>query len=146
MKEFIVSYIADLDKVADYVVNHITKSKIILLTGEMGSGKTTFVNSFVKILGSKDQVSSPTFSIVNEYIASGFKIYHFDLFRLLHIKELQEIGFEEYLDGENYCIIEWPKLAFPLLPNNFVSIDIQLTTNEIRRFAVSNTTNISKEL
>ncbi len=87
------------------------KNKLILLEGNLGAGKTTFVKAFAKTLGFKGQVSSPSFSIVNEYELLNGKIYHFDLYRLKQEEELYEIGFDDYLHSGNYCLIEWPDKA-----------------------------------
>jgi tRNA threonylcarbamoyladenosine biosynthesis protein TsaE len=85
--------------------------KVFAFNGEMGSGKTTFIKELCKVLGSDDDFSSPTYSIVNEYRMPGGKIFHFDLYRIKNAEELFDIGLEEYLQSGNYCFIEWPALA-----------------------------------
>jgi tRNA threonylcarbamoyladenosine biosynthesis protein TsaE len=88
-----------------------TNKKVWLFTGEMGAGKTTFIKTICKYLGVKDDMSSPSFSIVNEYAAAenGF-VYHFDLYRMKSINELREIGFDEYVFSGKYCFVEWPQV------------------------------------
>ncbi|MCJ7935263.1 MAG: tRNA (adenosine(37)-N6)-threonylcarbamoyltransferase complex ATPase subunit type 1 TsaE [Chryseobacterium sp.] len=86
------------------------KYNILLLKGNLGAGKTTFTQFLLKNLGSTDEVSSPTYSIVNEYSTSKGKVYHFDLYRLKSIEEVYDIGIEEYLDNSFLCIIEWPEV------------------------------------
>jgi tRNA threonylcarbamoyladenosine biosynthesis protein TsaE len=83
---------------------------ILLLKGNLGAGKTTFTQFLLKKLGSTDEVSSPTYSIVNEYNTPQGKVYHFDLYRLKNIDEVYDIGIEEYLDNAFLCIIEWPEV------------------------------------
>ena len=88
-----------------------THKKVWLFTGEMGAGKTTFIKTICKLLGVSDDMSSPSFSIVNEYAAgkNGF-VYHFDLYRMKSINELREIGFDEYVFSGKYCFVEWPQV------------------------------------
>ncbi len=136
VEEIIIREISELDKIVKAILSNSVDSRTILLEGEMGSGKTTVVSAFVKLLDSPEMVSSPTFSIVNDYSTSSIKIYHFDLYRLNSVKELQEIGFEEYLDAENYCFIEWPKLAIPFLSDNYSSIKISLEADGSRKFGL----------
>ncbi|WP_295229721.1 tRNA (adenosine(37)-N6)-threonylcarbamoyltransferase complex ATPase subunit type 1 TsaE [uncultured Chryseobacterium sp.] len=86
------------------------KHNILLLKGNLGAGKTTFTQFLLKNLGTKDEVNSPTYSIVNEYTTAKGKIFHFDLYRLKSIEEVYDIGMEEYLDNSYLCIIEWPEV------------------------------------
>lgn len=86
------------------------KHNILLLKGNLGAGKTTFTQFLLKKLESTDEVNSPTYSIVNEYNTPKGKVYHFDLYRLKNIKEVYDIGIEEYLDNSFLCIIEWPEV------------------------------------
>ena len=95
----------------------------------MGSGKTTLIKEICKALGSTDHMSSPTFSIVNEYKYTGGKIFHFDLYRLKNLEELLDIGFEDYVYSQNYCLIEWPQLAERYLQNQFIKINISTSEN-----------------
>lgn len=95
------------------VINEILpqfKHPILLLKGNLGAGKTTFTQLFLKNLGSNDEVSSPTYSIVNEYDTPKGKVFHFDLYRMKNINEVFDIGMEEYLDNCFLCIIEWPEI------------------------------------
>jgi tRNA threonylcarbamoyladenosine biosynthesis protein TsaE len=93
--------------------------------GSMGAGKTTFITAICKELGVVDLVSSPTFSIINEYSTNeGLPVYHFDFYRIRKAEELLDIGFEEYCDGNEYCFIEWPEKAEELVPENFLKVEI----------------------
>ncbi len=97
-----------------------------LLHGEMGSGKTTLVKHLVKELGIERLVTSPTFSIVNEYGQDGkSSVYHFDLYRIKNEAEALDLGFEEYLASGNLCLIEWPEKVNTLLPDQFFEVKIQ---------------------
>lgn len=105
--EFSIHNISELSKLAQQIISNL-QHKIILFEGEMGAGKTTFIKTFVNELGSKDEVSSPTFSIVNEYEIPNGKVFHFDLYRIKSEEEAMDFGIEEYLDSGQFCLIEWP--------------------------------------
>ena len=97
----------EIHKVAKKVTQEIN-SNIILLSGEVGAGKTTLIKEILKILKVNANVNSPTFSIINEYLSEDKKtIYHIDLYRIKNIDELHSIGFFEYLESNNLCFIEW---------------------------------------
>lgn len=117
----------ELEDIAKKVIELSSDSKIILLEGELGSGKTALTKFICKLLHVKDEVSSPTFSLVNEYqTENGETIYHFDLYRLNSIEEAIDIGCEEYFNSGNLCLIEWPKLAMGLIPEERVQIAIEM--------------------
>ncbi|MBW8360133.1 MAG: tRNA (adenosine(37)-N6)-threonylcarbamoyltransferase complex ATPase subunit type 1 TsaE [Weeksellaceae bacterium] len=105
----------NIDKIEDwqYVVDEISpllKHNILILKGNLGAGKTTFTQFLLKKLGSNDEVSSPTYAIVNEYHIPQGNVFHFDLYRMKNIGEVFDIGMEEYLDNAFLCIIEWPEV------------------------------------
>lgn len=104
-----IEKVEDWKKVVDDLFPNI-KHKIILLKGNLGAGKTTFTQHLLKKMGLEEQVSSPTYSIVNEYNLANKKIYHFDLYRMNSKEEVFDMGFEEYLDDDQFCIIEWPEI------------------------------------
>ena len=94
----------------------------------MGAGKTTFIKAICKALGVKENVNSPTFTIVNEYSSSkGFPVYHFDFYRINKIEEAYDIGVEEYFSGDGLCLIEWSEKIDNILPRDTVKVTI--TTN-----------------
>lgn len=107
--QFTIKSIDDWQEIVDKIVPEL-KHNILLLKGNLGAGKTTFTQFLMKKLGSGDEVSSPTYSIVNEYNTQQGKVFHFDLYRLKNIDEVYDIGIEEYLDNAFLCIIEWPEV------------------------------------
>ncbi len=120
-----------IPQVATSILEGIGNRKIILLKGNLGSGKTTLTKIILSQLGILGAITSPTFNIVNDYsFANDGHLYHFDLYRIKSIEELYEIGFEEYLDSGNICIIEWPEIAEELLPNNCLKVTIQMKDSE----------------
>jgi tRNA threonylcarbamoyladenosine biosynthesis protein TsaE len=127
----------NLEKVEDWqnVVNAILpqlKHPILLLKGNLGAGKTTFTQFLLKKLGSTDEVSSPTYAIVNEYHAPQGTIFHFDLYRLKSIDEVYDIGIEEYLDNAYLCIIEWPEIYEEAL-SDLSHHELKITNNQSQR-------------
>lgn len=107
--KFEISTIEELQDVVEQIMPRL-QYNILLLKGNLGAGKTTFTKCLLKNLGSADEVSSPTYAIVNEYNSPKGKIYHFDLYRMKNIREVYDIGMEEYLDEAFLCIIEWPEV------------------------------------
>ncbi|AUC81342.1 tRNA (adenosine(37)-N6)-threonylcarbamoyltransferase complex ATPase subunit type 1 TsaE [Lacinutrix sp. Bg11-31] len=121
----------DIDNVAKQVLKHAT-TKYFLFKAEMGAGKTTLIKALVKILGCNDTVSSPTFSLVNEYQSKNETIYHFDLYRVEDESELYDFGIEEYLNSGAYLFIEWPELAKDLIETyNCITISVKNDTSRI---------------
>lgn len=107
--EFRIKKIEEWQKVIDEILPKL-QHPILLLKGNLGAGKTTFTQFLLKNLGSKDEVSSPTYAIVNEYDSPKGTIFHFDLYRMKTLDEVFDIGIEEYLDNSFLCIIEWPEI------------------------------------
>lgn len=131
--------INELDKVAQKVIE-LSTSKIILLNGEMGAGKTTLTKEICKQLRVESHISSPTFSLVNEYETNTNEIiYHFDFYRIENEEEAYHIGFDEYMDSGNWCLIEWPINVKNLLPLNATSITIEIIDEDTRELTLINT-------
>ena len=101
----------------------LTKGDIVVLSGELGSGKTKFVEGFLQNYGLENEISSPTFNIVNEYSSSDTSIYHFDVYRLEDSDEFYAIGGEEYFE-KGICLIEWGELISDVLPKDYIHITI----------------------
>ncbi|MDD4111449.1 MAG: tRNA (adenosine(37)-N6)-threonylcarbamoyltransferase complex ATPase subunit type 1 TsaE [Herbinix sp.] len=103
-----------------------TKGQVYCINGDLGVGKTVFTQGFAKGLGVDEHVNSPTFTIVQEYIArNNMPFYHFDVYRIGDVSEMEEIGYEEYFYGDGVCLIEWAELVDEILPNNRTTIQIQ---------------------
>lgn len=101
-------------------------SRCIVFNAGMGVGKTTFIKALSKAMGAVDEASSPTFSIVNDYLCEdGGHIFHFDLYRIKDTEEAMAAGAEDYIYGDDYCFIEWPETLLPILPENTVEVGIE---------------------
>ena len=135
-----MSFKYHLDKItsaANYLDKNIHTS-IVCFDGPMGAGKTTLISALCNKWDVKDQVSSPTFSIINHY-ESEIKgpLYHFDFYRLNRLEEALDIGIEEYLESGNICLIEWGDRIKSLLPENIIIIDIALEKNDFRNLKIT---------
>tara|TARA_B110000116_G_scaffold104629_1_gene91161 strand:+ start:1749 stop:2171 length:423 start_codon:yes stop_codon:yes gene_type:complete len=125
-KIFYAKKVQELDEVAKAIVEVFESEKKIVFFGEMGVGKTTLIKSICKALNVQDVVTSPTFSVVNEYQnKDGDSLYHFDFYRIKNQEELFDLGLEEYIYSDNYCFIEWPEKAEKLLSDNFVQVQMK---------------------
>ncbi|KAA9339690.1 tRNA (adenosine(37)-N6)-threonylcarbamoyltransferase complex ATPase subunit type 1 TsaE [Hymenobacter busanensis] len=114
---------------------------VVLLEGEMGAGKTTLIRALCAVLGVRDEVSSPTFSLVNEYRnAQNRPVYHFDFYRIDSVDEALRIGAAEYFDSGYLCLIEWPSRVAPLLPPDRLLVTVEVTGPESRRMLVERVT------
>lgn len=126
--------LSEIETVATNLLPHLT-SKVVLVNGEMGAGKTTMIKSLCKALNSTDLVSSPTFSLINEYrTASNEPLYHFDCYRIESEEEAYDFGAEEYLHSGHLCFIEWSEKIASLLPedsNSLMIEKIDATTRKI---------------
>ncbi len=135
--EIAVKDLSDLPQVASELLEFASKERIFIFEGEMGAGKTTFIKSFCKTLGIEDVVSSPTYSIVNEYESQNGPVFHFDFYRIKDIQEAYDLGYEEYFYGGGICLIEWPERVAELLPDHFVKVEISVSEGNERIFSLS---------
>ena len=139
----IVYTLDTIDDVASDLIENV-KSRTLLLYGGMGAGKTTLIKAIVNALGSIDEVSSPTFSIVNEYEVKNALVYHFDLYRVNDLEETYNFGIEDYLDSCHWKIIEWPEIIEPILSEDFDRIDIEVNDENSRILRVNYKMNLTK--
>lgn len=134
----IIYNIENINEVARRLINNLN-TKTLLFYGDMGVGKTTLIKALVKTLGSNDEVSSPTFSIVNEYETNDNQfIYHFDLYRIKEVEELYNLGIEDYLFSNNWSIIEWPEKVEDIVPIKNDKIVIKLNSDNSRTLMLNN--------
>ena len=126
-KTLFAENLEQLNTVAEQIIKHTSPHKKFAFYGEMGVGKTTLIKALSLQLGVKDLVTSPTFSIVNEYeAADSLKIYHFDFYRIEDEREAYDIGYEEYFFSEAYCFIEWPEKIANLIEEDIIKIKLFL--------------------
>ena len=130
--------LADLENVGRELMQAAGSLSVFVFHGDMGSGKTTFIKAICKFLGVEEVMSSPTFSIVNEYQAKdGKTIFHFDFYRIKNETEAYDIGIEEYFDSGHYCFVEWPEKIPTLLPIKYAEVFIKINDNTHRTIAFS---------
>ncbi|GGW63353.1 tRNA threonylcarbamoyladenosine biosynthesis protein TsaE [Winogradskyella epiphytica] len=118
-------HLDDIDAIAAKVLENLT-SKIVCFNGDMGAGKTTFINALLKTMHGKDKATSPTFSIVNEYSIPNDKVYHFDFYRIESIDEVYNFGIEDYLSSDHWLFIEWSERIEDLIPTEAQHINISV--------------------
>ncbi len=122
-----------IQAVAKEFISYIKEKKVFAFYGSMGAGKTTFIKALCEELGSPDIVTSPTFTLVNEYLTkSGNVVYHFDFYRIEKKEEAFDFGFEEYLYSGQLCFIEWPEKIESLLPDSAIKVRILVNNNNSR--------------
>ncbi|WP_347158215.1 tRNA (adenosine(37)-N6)-threonylcarbamoyltransferase complex ATPase subunit type 1 TsaE [Pontibacter chitinilyticus] len=121
-----MSSLADLPAAASVLLDAAAQASILLFEGPMGAGKTTLIKELCRQMGVQENVSSPTFALVNEYAGEGGKpIYHFDFYRINEEREALDIGALEYFDSGRLCLIEWPSLIPNLLPEHYLLVQLQ---------------------
>lgn len=131
-----IKTLQDLNTLSLKMLNDYQDHRIFIFKGDLGSGKTTMIQSLLAHMGSTDEVNSPTFSIVNEYVTPKHRIFHYDLYRIKDIEELQDIGFFENLDSEAYLLIEWPELVTDYLDLPYLEINIEIMENKSRNILI----------
>lgn len=133
-KEFHVHGVEGLAEVSDCLVSLRNVADVVAFYGPMGAGKTTLIKDLCHRMGVTDEVNSPTFAIVNEYVTvEGESVYHFDFYRIKKLEEAYDIGYENYFYSGNLCLIEWPELIEPLLPERYLRVDIRLGSTDDER-------------
>lgn len=135
--KLIIKEKADLHEAADKFIRLFKGKRIFAFYGTMGAGKTTIIKKICELLGATDTVTSPTFTLVNEYrTANGESIYHIDFYRIRKTEEVFDFGIEEYFASGSYCFMEWPELIEELLPEETIKVRITLGKKEERILTV----------
>lgn len=138
-KTITIKSVDDLDRAARDFIGQMGDETVYAFYGEMGAGKTTFINALSRALGVQgDDTASPTFAIVNEYRSdtTAELIYHFDLYRIEDIDEALDLGIEDYFDSGALCLLEWPDRIEPLLPDDTVKVTITLNDDDSRTLTI----------
>ena len=127
MSTITLTSLSELPAIAKQLLQSFDGEKVVAFHGVMGAGKTTLIKALCEALGVQDTISSPTFSIVNEYrTARGEKIYHFDFYRIKSVEEAYDMGYEEYFYSKAYCFIEWPEKIEELMPLTYEKVTIEV--------------------
>lgn len=138
MKEIVVDSLDGLKDVAEAVIDSLEGRNVVAFCGAMGAGKTTLISAIMEHLGSDDNVTSPTFALVNQYSTdAGDAVYHFDFYRINRIEEVFDMGYEEYFYSGDLCLIEWPELIEELLPEDAMVVRIEVLSPTERRFTIA---------
>lgn len=125
MGKIVINGTGDLDRAAREFLRQTEGVSVYAFYGSMGAGKTTFISAVCRVLGVEDEVASPTFTIVNEYLTGdGRPVYHFDFYRIEKISEALDIGYEEYMDSGELCFMEWPGKIEQILPDDALKVCI----------------------
>lgn len=133
MKSITIPSLQELDTAAARFLEQAGGHDVIAFSGELGAGKTTFIQAVCRNLGVEVDVNSPTFSLVNEYFTpGGDSIFHFDLYRIESMEELYDMGYEEYFYSGSLCLIEWPEKARRLIPEDALWVKIEIGDDEAR--------------
>ena len=127
----------NIDLVSNLIVDYTKNYKLFLIDGDLGSGKTTLIKNVLRNIGILENITSPTFSIVNKYIQDNLEVYHFDLYRVKNEDELYTIGFQEYLESGKLCFIEWPHIAIKNIDQKYLHIKINTLENDERELYIS---------
>lgn len=126
----------ELDGVAQAVIDSLDGRSVVAFDAPMGAGKTTLISRIAALLGAEDDVTSPTFAIVNQYEGTERTIYHFDMYRIERIEEALDFGSEEYLSSGELCLVEWPEKIEALLPDDTMVVKIEILSDSARRFVI----------
>ncbi|MBM7615419.1 tRNA (adenosine(37)-N6)-threonylcarbamoyltransferase complex ATPase subunit type 1 TsaE [Alkaliphilus hydrothermalis] len=126
-------------EIAKKLAELVKGGDVICLSGDLGAGKTTFTQAFAKGLNIEEPVTSPTFTILHEYHEGRIPLYHFDVYRIKHPMEMEDLGYEEYFFGNGVCVIEWATLIEEILPSDFLWIDLTVEGPQERKLCLKST-------
>ena len=128
--------LSEIEKASNFVLKNINRD-VILITGEVGTGKTTLIKEYCKLIGVEEIVNSPTYTLINEYQNKSRKIVHMDLYRVKDINEINELGLFEYLEN-NIVIIEWPEIILKMIDIKYSLINITFINEKERKLSIKN--------
>ena len=128
--------LSELKKASNFLLKNVNHD-IILITGEVGTGKTTLIKEYCKLIGVEETVNSPTYTLINEYQNKRGKIVHMDLYRVKDINEINELGLFEYLEN-NIVIIEWPEIILKMIDIKYSMINIIFINEKERKLSINN--------
>ena len=128
--------LSELEKASNFILKNVNHD-IILITGEVGTGKTTLIKEYCKLIGVEEIVNSPTYTLINEYQNKRGKIVHMDLYRVKDINEINELGLFEYLEN-NIVIIEWPEIILKMIDIKYSMINITFINEKERKLSIKN--------
>lgn len=132
--EITIKSLDTIQEAAKEFINRMGEGKVFAFYGKMGTGKTTFIKALCETLGVKDVITSPTFSLINEYTdGKGNSIYHFDFYRIKKLEEVYDMGYEDYFYSGNLCLLEWPELIEEILPENVIKVTIEEQADGTRK-------------
>ena len=140
METIRIDSLENIQEAARQFVDSMGDNTVFAFYGKMGAGKTTFIKAVCQELGVTDNITSPTFAIVNEYRSdiAGELIYHFDFYRIKKLEEVYDMGYEDYFYSGHLCLIEWPELIEDLLPDDAVRIHIEEQADGQREMKIEN--------
>lgn len=131
--EIKINSLDTIHEAAKEFIKNMGESKVFAFYGKMGAGKTTFIKALCEVLGVEDVITSPTFSLINEYTdGQGNSIYHFDFYRIKKLEEVYDMGYEDYFYSGNLCLLEWPELIEEILPDNVTKVTIEAQADGTR--------------
>ncbi len=133
--EFITNSPEETEKIGERLANLLTPGRIIAYLGDLGAGKTAFTRGLARGLGCHDTVTSPTYTIVNEYLSGRLPLFHFDMYRLSSSDDLFDIGWEDYLERHGICAVEWSENVADAM-ENAISVRIEKLGDEQRRITI----------
>ncbi len=136
MKRIEIDSLAELDLVAEQIIQSLEGRDVVVFRGSMGAGKTTLISRIVALLGAEDTVTSPTFALVNQYEGTERRIYHFDFYRIERIEEVFDFGYEEYFYSGDLCLVEWPEKIEALIPDDVMEVRIEVGEDDSRAFEI----------